>query len=330
MTTVVVITAPTANFIPVPGTCNGITPLNNGYILLSAVTNGDRYAVSSGNTYTGGATYATATAIGTLPVTVQTGVSNAGATYTVRVYNGSDACFRDFVVIVPAANCPMDPMGYIYCEETGQIIRGGTISVIPPAGATYTITQNGFSGRYQFFTDGTPGTYTIVYTPPAGYALSTIRLPAGASYNPTAVPNPNVLGSESTNGLFLDDFTAATNPYYYSFTFDVNDSEIILNNIPLKGCCVAPPLTVNDGLVCSGGSIDLSTLANGTGGTMTYHATRADAVAGTPTIGSVVSPASATNYYVRNAVSATCYTIKEIVIRIKAPTCGAIQVTGPN
>jgi hypothetical protein len=162
--------------------------------------------------------------------------------------------------------------------------------------------------------------------------LSTSTLP-GASYNPDpALPNPDVLGSDNTDGTpgFLDDFSPAANPYYFTFSMDAGDPEILLNNIPLKGCCLPPSLTVSDGVVCSGESIDLSTLATGTGGTITYHATYADAVAGTPTIPSVVSPTIATNYYVRNASSATCYTVKEVVVRIAAPTCGTIQVAGPG
>ena len=47
----------------------------------------------------------------------------------------------------------------------------------------------------------------------------------------------------------------------------------------------------------------------------------------------VVSPASATNYYVRSAVTAngaSCYGVKEITVTMKSANCGVITVTGPN
>ena len=194
------------------------------------------------------------------------------------------------------------------------------------------ITQDGTTGMYQFFTDAfVSGIYTMTYTPPAGYMLSTTRLP-GSTLDPTGQPDPYTLGSGSAGGV-LTDFTAAANPFYMSFDFVPGDPEILNNNIPLKGCCIAPVLTVQNGSVCPGSSIDLASLvtSNPSGGTLSYYTSQANAAAGTNPLGSsTVSPASATNYYVRSQTAANCYTVKEVAITMKAATCGTITVTGPN
>jgi|GEM_PF-989176 len=94
----------------------------------------------------------------------------------------------------------------------------------------------------------------------------------------------------------------------------------------------APDFTVIDGSVCSGGSIDLATLVTNTGGgTLTYHTTLADAQNGAGALSpTTVSPASATNYYVRSVNSSGCVTVKELSITILPTACGTIQITNNN
>ena len=326
-------TPPTANFVPIHAQCINLVPQNDGRIVLTAFANTDRFGTSVGGTYSGPA-YATASTIIGINQNLQTGIPNiGGGIYTVRLFNGSNTCFTDYVITVgPAFPCQTDPMGFIYCEETGQIITGGTITITPPAGATYLITQNGSTGVYQFFTDAfVSGIYTVTYTPPAGYMLSTTRL-SGPTFDPTGQPNPYILGSGSTNGLFLDDFTTGSNPFYMSFNLASGDPEILSNNIPLKGCCVSPALTVTSGSVCAGGSVDLASfVTSGGGGTLSYYTTQANANAGTNALpSSMVTPASATNYYVRSQTAANCYTVKEVTIVIQAAACGVITISGPN
>lgn len=128
---------------------------------------------------------------------------------------------------------PADPSGFIYCVENGQIITGGTINVTGPGAIN--IVEDGTNGYYQFFTDGTPGTYTISYTPPAGLQLYTgaDRVQA-VPYEPMGPDNPNEIGSNTADTLFLDDFSAAANPYYTQFELEVGDPDVALNNIPLN------------------------------------------------------------------------------------------------
>jgi hypothetical protein len=71
-------------------------------------------------------------------------------------------------------------------------------------------------------------------------------------------------------------------------------------------------------------------VTNNGGGTLTFHGTYANAVAGASAIGSTVSPASATNYYVRSTGAGGCFAVREVTINISAVNCGVITVTGPN
>jgi hypothetical protein len=93
-----------------------------------------------------------------------------------------------------------------------------------------------------------------------------------------------------------------------------------------------PALAVTNGQTCQGSSIDLGTLvANTGGGTITYYATKSNAESGSnPLPGSSVTPAAATNYYIRSTDANGCYTVKEVTVSFRAGNCGTIQTSGPN
>lgn len=73
----------------------------SGKIELTA-TNGDKYGISKGNTYTG-PDYAAATAVGALPMILKNNISHVSdSTWTIRVFNGDNNCFEDTTVTVKA------------------------------------------------------------------------------------------------------------------------------------------------------------------------------------------------------------------------------------
>ena len=157
----------------------------------------------------------------------------------------------DFVIDYP----DKDPIGYIYCDKTGKIIMGGTIDVQGP-GVVYII-EDGSSGRYQFFTDGTPGTYTMTYSHPDGFPISTTcqAQPAAldfATADGSAIDRDGIVDSivtvgtgVVTNGL-LADKTCANNPYYTTFTSSVaNEPLVLFNNIPVQ-CAFIGAITCKD------------------------------------------------------------------------------------
>ncbi|MEM1323788.1 MAG: SdrD B-like domain-containing protein, partial [Bacteroidota bacterium] len=128
-----------------------------------------------------------------------------------------------------------DPNGFIYCDKTGYIITGGTISVTGPSGIPndeVIIISDGSNGFYEYFEVGPPGVYTITYTHPDGVTLSSTRLPQTGPYDVSTGPDPTVFGSDTLSN-FLIDTAAASNPYYLSFDVEVGDPYIQLNNLPV-------------------------------------------------------------------------------------------------
>lgn len=125
-----------------------------------------------------------------------------------------------------------DPSGYIYAETTGEILSGGSIQVSGPGAIT--ILYDGSTGYYEFYTDGTAGTYTVTVTPPPGYQLSTTCTSSDPPpIDPTGQSNPLVLGNgENGSTGFLT--SADCTPYYFTFNLESGDPFIINNNYPMR------------------------------------------------------------------------------------------------
>ncbi len=134
------------------------TCLLAGKIELTA-TNGDKYGVSKGVTYTSPA-YASATAVGTLPVLIKGNISHAAdSTWTIRVFNKDNTCFKDTTVTVKA------------------LVKDATVSV-----------ANGFPVCRQ---NGTA--YTIKFTKsPAGAVVTAKNVATGAAIAVTGDSVANV------------------------------------------------------------------------------------------------------------------------------------------
>ena len=85
-------------------TCTGLTVNNDGTIILSGFTT-ETYDMNTGNTYTGSATFATATAIPAGGVITNTLVNPTGSQdYTVRIFN-SNGCYVDRTVALNETSC---------------------------------------------------------------------------------------------------------------------------------------------------------------------------------------------------------------------------------
>jgi len=126
-----------------------------------------------------------------------------------------------------------DPSGYIFNETNGEIISGGQINVVGPG--TITIVEDGSTGYYQFFTDGTAGTYIISLIEPTGYDISTnCTSQDPPAMDPTGGPSPTFLGSSEDGSTgYLLDFTCVNNPYYMTIDIEPGDPLVFNNNIPL-------------------------------------------------------------------------------------------------
>ena len=141
-----------------------------------------------------------------------------------------------------------DPTGYFYCEDNGQILAGGQISVQGPLGTqvgvgssnNITIVRDGADGQFIFFVSR-PGTYRLLASYPPSGEPSTTRLSSGALDATSLLPaNPASLGSgEFGTTRRLGDFSSGANTFYTTFTFEAGDPFIINNNLPMQNCASA-------------------------------------------------------------------------------------------
>ncbi|MDJ0706453.1 MAG: SdrD B-like domain-containing protein [Leptolyngbyaceae cyanobacterium MO_188.B28] len=153
----------------------------------------------------------------------------------------------------------VDPAGYFYDEATGEIIAGGLISVSGP-GAINITNDGSATGFYQWFIDGTPGTYTMTVTAPPGYEFSTTCLKQDPPpFDPTGGIDPTVIGNYEDGGNpgFLTSNNCTT--FYLSFDLAAGDPFVINNNIPLKPISSTPICPAGQSLISSSGNADSQT-----------------------------------------------------------------------
>ena len=148
-----------------------------------------------------------------------------------------------------------DPTGYFYCEENGQILSGGGITVTGPAGSNSSvgtannivIVEDGSNGFFQFYVTA-PGRYTMEPTYPDSGVPSIARPVQNIALDATSLlpSNPALLGSSEvgTSGVIADFTAEANTPYYFTFDFEAGDPAIMMNNIPLRHCGT-PGLTLS-------------------------------------------------------------------------------------
>ena len=99
-------TPPSFNAYGIAATCNGTSANSDAQINLYQITNGTKVGYSAGVTYTGPAYSAASSITGTTASITGLAATNIGGSkYTVRVFNGSDACYKDILVIVPYSDC---------------------------------------------------------------------------------------------------------------------------------------------------------------------------------------------------------------------------------
>ncbi len=125
--------------------------------------------------------------------------------------------------------------GYIYSDNTGKLITGGSVSLSGP-GQVYVV-FDGSSGYYELYTDGTPGIYTLSYSHPNAYPLSQKCPPQPGPPNLSGLSPPLILGSDTLNYALID--TACSSNYYFLlFNPQPGDPTIYNHNLPLQTSAV--------------------------------------------------------------------------------------------
>lgn len=132
-----------------------------------------------------------------------------------------------------------DPHGYVYNEDTCEIITGGSIAVSGPGDVF--VHYDGSTGAYQWFITRfndpvNGGIFAMTYTPPAGYLLSNSRpVESPSTYAPPSGPTPVFRGAgDSQPDGDLDNCTFGANPYNFVFNIEPADAFVFNNNIPLR------------------------------------------------------------------------------------------------
>lgn len=150
------------------GTCNELNgePNDDGKVIwklepAQASPAADKYHLVEGTSIPSNLTYATATVLPSSTSTQPAGfeyvlkddVPTAGDTYTFRIYNGDDACYKDFTVTVPGTVCSFDCASLCSGKADGFQCNGpGTQCVSGECVATTSCTQadctySGFDSR---------------------------------------------------------------------------------------------------------------------------------------------------------------------------------------
>jgi hypothetical protein len=95
----------------VQATCDGGSPKADAQLMIQGFQAGWRYDYSVGNSYVGGKTFATATAIAPNGV-IASNLANPAAdqNYTIRVWSSAQGCYTDKTVTLTRKDCAcVDP-----------------------------------------------------------------------------------------------------------------------------------------------------------------------------------------------------------------------------
>ena len=158
---------------------------------------------------------------------------------------------EDDIAMAPIEVEKVDPRGVIYCDATGQLVQGGSITItraqdnqeIEPV---FTVDSNsdtldGRTGVYQFAIPTSLilddiDTFRIDYSHPTSTPLSPSCTPFVPVYNADGqgVGGQVVLGDTNVVDDFLQDFSCASNDYFLEFILTDTTPLILGNNIPLR------------------------------------------------------------------------------------------------
>ena len=97
--------SPTATLTPTMATCTGATAENDAEIAITGITNGNRVDITKGNAYTGSGYTNAQTIAGGVYTYSNLPNPTTAQVYTIRVFNGSNTCFKDFKTTINPASC---------------------------------------------------------------------------------------------------------------------------------------------------------------------------------------------------------------------------------
>ncbi|MDF2447703.1 MAG: hypothetical protein K0R26_207 [Bacteroidota bacterium] len=192
--------APSFTATILPATCTGTVANNDGSISLSGFGITDTYDLVQASTYTGSATYLSASTVpGSGIITTTLNNPLTPTPYTIRLF-GSNGCFSDITVFLIPASCapPVTVLGLTKAAGTPTLINNDAYHV------TYTIVATNTSSvdlsSFSIF-DNLNATFPL----PTTYSI--ISTPSITSMNSSLTANPAFNGSTQTDILISSSST---------------------------------------------------------------------------------------------------------------------------
>lgn len=243
----VICSSPTGKVTAVSATCTGTTANSDAKIAVTAVTYGDKVAISTGSTYTGTATYATATSLVSAAYTF-TGLPNPATNqiYTVRIYNGSNTCFRDYQVTLTSTDCTPTS-----CTFPDANIKTNTATCT--GSASNSDAQINISG----VTNGDKAAYSLgsSYTGTTSYTTATALV--GGTTNFTGLANPAV------SQVYTVRIFNGKDNCYKDFPITINTTICVPTCITPTGTVTTTQATCTGSTANSDAKIAISAVSNG-------------------------------------------------------------------
>ncbi|QDK82151.1 DUF11 domain-containing protein [Spirosoma sp. KCTC 42546] len=291
-----------ASAVATPATCNaaGTAANNDAQLSLSGFDPADQYDYNEGATYTGSATYATATAIPVSGILVSNLANPAAATtYTIRVFNAA-GCFVDLQAVLQPTTCtpnctPPTPIGV-------AAARCGT--------GTVTLTATGCDATYPavWFSDAALATQVGT-----GDSFTTPGLTTTTTYYVACVKD------------------ATCQSAGVSVVATVNALPTVASAVATAATCNAAGTAANaDGGLTLAGFGATDKYDYNLGATYTGSATYATATAipaGGVLVSNLANPAAATTYTIRVFNAAGCFVDLQAVLQ---PTTCTPNCTPPT
>ncbi len=248
---------PTFTLTQTAPTCTGTTSNNNGKITLTSASNTDKCGISTlgASTYDGPA-YASATAY-TANKDVKTAIPNTGGTYILRLYNGSDICYKDTTITVLPTVCVVGSIGdYVWKDanrngkqdgtETGvngvQVILWSATTTGTPIAKLDSMTTAG--------TGANAGKYLFSNLPKGDYVVQFVKSTIPAECSGFTAKDTTAAGTTNKNDSDADKVTGITakitlDPKALSGTSTPADS-LATNNLTVDAGLVAPQGSLGD------------------------------------------------------------------------------------
>lgn len=262
-------------------TCTGSNANSDGKIDITGVSGGDKYVYGTDSTTF---SYASATSFTGSTIGI-TGLANPSATttYFVRIYNGSDICYKTLSVVLPSQTCGSCP----------------TITYPICAGESYTLATTVGATGIQWYKDG------VAIAAPSGTSTSLTVTTVGV-YSYSALSSGGICRDSSCCPITIVQGTCCVKP--------------TLGTLSAVAATCSGSNVNSDGQLMLSSIVNGVSYQYGTDTTSFSYASAVTYSGASLTISGLPNPSVATTYYVRvYGNGGTCYS--DVQVQLPSKTC---------